>query len=511
MAIREQACSHSGLRCYTSFVYTTKTCGSGFARAGGLTDDMDLHWFAWKLVMRCLLFACLLLGSLPSFALDRFQVEGYVLPNGLQLLLKPGSERGHVAIRLVVGVGLDDFSCDQKELPHLLEHLLFSGIDGTGEGGLEERMQALGGEWNAYTSNADTTFVIEAPAKNQRKVLDLLLALLTQTRFDDQAIDAAKRVVEREDGGHSSHLQRWLDRQDLGHKASSQLAVELGLKCPQRAEVDQLTRAQLETVRKEWYAANNMTLIVVGELDRLLPAYLERAWGTLPAVEPTEHPPLPALSGKAAADRRHLVHGFVGDSAKLHVLFPEPVLEDQPDQAFDLLKDYLDWALYRQLRLAHSLSYGPWAEREVFGGVGFTSLNADLERADVPEAEQVLEQLKADLLKNGLDPQAFARLKQAAVARQAWTVQGNRGLADYYWANLSDYDDGRFADPAKGLQAVTLEQANTALRELFKEPGYVRIEMPLLSEDELMWWLAGGALGLLVLGFLGWRLRRRAN
>ena len=96
--------------------------------------------------MRCLLFACLLLGSLPSFAQDRFQVEGYTLPNGLQLLLKPGTERGHVAIRLVVGVGIDDFSCAEKALPHLLEHLLFSGIDATGEGGLEERMQALGGE-----------------------------------------------------------------------------------------------------------------------------------------------------------------------------------------------------------------------------------------------------------------------------------------------------------------------------------------------------------------------------
>lgn len=152
--------------------------------------------------MRCLLLAVLLLGSLPSVALDRFQVEGYVLPNGMQLLLKPGSERGHVAIRLVVGVGLDDFNCADKELPHLLEHLLFSGVDDGGEGGLEERMQALGGEWNAFTSNADTTFVIEAPARNQRKVLDLLIALLTRTRIDDNALQAAKRVVEREDGGH---------------------------------------------------------------------------------------------------------------------------------------------------------------------------------------------------------------------------------------------------------------------------------------------------------------------
>ena len=457
--------------------------------------------------MRCLLFACLLLGSLPSFALDRFQVEGYTLRNGLQLLLKPGTDHGHVAIRLVVGVGLDDFKCEEKELPHLLEHLLFSGIDASGEGGLEESMQALGGEWNAFTSNADTTFVIEAPAKNQRKVLDLLLALLTQTRFDDSAINAAKQVVEREDGGHYSHLQRWLDRQDLGHTASKQLAVELGLKCPERAQVDDLTREQLEQVRKDWYAPNNMTLIVVGDLDKLLPAYLEREYGALEAITPGEHPPLPQIQASATHERT-LTHSLVGNGAKLHWLVPEPVLEDGHDETFDLLKDYLDWALYRQLRLAHGLSYGPWAEREVFGGVGFMSLNADLERDAVADAEQVLEDLKAGLLKDGLNADTFNRLKQAAIARQAWAVQGNSALADYYWSAIGNYEDGHFTNPARELQGVSLEEANKAVRELLLQPGYLRIEKPLFSYDQLMWLVVGG-VGLIVLMLVGWRLHRR--
>ncbi|SEM64905.1 Predicted Zn-dependent peptidase [Pseudomonas sp. ok272] len=457
--------------------------------------------------MRCLLFACLLLGSLPVLAVDRFQVEGYVLPNGLQVLLKPTADRDHVAIRLVVGVGLDDFACADKELPHLLEHLLFSGIDGTGEGALEERMQALGGEWNAFTGNADTTFVIEAPARNQRKVLDLLLAILTQTRFDANAIHAAKQVVEREEGGHYSHLQRWLDRQDLGHTASKQLAVELGLKCAQRAEARHLSREQLDQVREDWYAPNNMTLIIVGGLDRLLPAYLERTYGDLKAIDPSEHRPLPGIQHPAAVERS-LIHGWVGNGAKLHWLFPEPVLDEQYDETFDLLKDYLDWALYRQLRLAHGLSYGPWAEREVFGGVGLLSLNADLEREDLDQARQVLDQLKADLLKNGLDPASFARLKQAAIARQAWAVQGNSALADYYWSALGDFEDGRFDDPARRLQAVTLEHANLALHELLAQPGYVRIEKPLLGDDQVLW-LLGAVFGVMVLGGLGWRLRRK--
>ena len=457
--------------------------------------------------MRCLLLAVLLLGSLPVVALDRFQVEGYVLPNGMQLLLKPGSERGHVAIRLVVGVGLDDFSCADKELPHLLEHLLFSGVDAGGEGGLEERMPALGGEWNAFTSNADTTFVIEAPARNQRKVLDLLMALLTRTRIDDNALQAAKRVVEREDGGHYTHLQRWLDHQDLGHKAGNQLAVELGLRCAEPAEVGHLTLARIEQARKAWYAPNNMTLIVVGDLDRLLPAYLERTFGELEPVEPSAHAALPQIR-YSAVTKRNLTRGLVGNSAKLHWLFPEPVLEQQHDETFDLLKDYLDWALYRQLRLARSLSYGPWVEREVFGGVGFFSLNADLARDDLPQAEQALEQMRTALLKDGLDPESFVRIKRAAIAHQSWAVQGNSALADYYWGALGDYDDGRFTNPAVRLQAVSLEQANQALRELLKDPGYLRIEKPLLGDDELVWGVSG-LLGLLLLGLVTWQVRRR--
>ncbi|AVJ20294.1 insulinase family protein [Pseudomonas sp. PA-1-2A] len=457
--------------------------------------------------MRRLLLACLLLGSVHAFAFDRLQVEGYTLPNGLQLLLKPGTERGHVAIRLVVGVGLDDFSCEEKELPHLFEHLLFSGIDGGSEGDLEDRMQALGGEWNAYTSNADTTFVIEAPAQNQRKVLDLLLAILTRTQLTDAHINAAKQVVEREDGGHYSHLQRLLDRQDLGHSASNQLAVELGLKCAERAEVSHLTRDQLEKLRKEWYAPNNMTLIVVGDLDKLLPAYLERTYGQLDPVEPSEHRPLPEIQ-HTAASHRDLIRGWVGDGAKLHWLFPEPVLDDQHDETYNLLKDYLDWALYRQLRLKHGLSYGPWVEREVLGGVGFLSLNADLERENLPEAEQVLQDLKAQLLKDGLDPIVFTRLQQAAIARQAWAVQGNSALADYYWSAAGDYSNGRFSDPVKRIKAVSLAQTNQAMREAFQQPGYWRIEKPLLSYDALTW-IGAGVLGLIILVLIGLRLYRK--
>ncbi|UVL56487.1 pitrilysin family protein [Pseudomonas sp. B21-035] len=456
--------------------------------------------------MRCLMFICLLLGCAPGFALDRSQVEGYLLPNGLQVVLKSGYERNHVSIRLVVGVGFDDFPCERQELPHLLEHLLFSGIDEGGEGGLEERMQALGGEWNAYTSSADTTFVIEAPARNQRKVLDLLLAVINDTQIDEKALQLSKRIVEREDGGHYSHLQRWLDRQDLGHRASDQLAVELGLKCAERSSIEDMTLEQVNDLRQHWYAANNMTLIVVGGLDRLLPAYLERTYGELPAVEPGERRVLDGVTHKAEA-RRELIRGWLGDSARLHWLFLEPVLNNDHSQTWDLLQRYLDWALYDELRLKHGFSYGPFSQRESFGDTGLMVLNADLDRADIDAAEQALAAMLERLRKNGLDPATFQRIKQAAIDREAWSTQGNSALADYYWGALNDFDEGRFADPARALRRISLEDANQALQQLLAEPGYVRIEKPLLSYDELYGWVAL-AVGVLLAGVLIWGRRR---
>ncbi|MCW2268812.1 Peptidase M16 inactive domain protein [compost metagenome] len=461
--------------------------------------------------MRCLLFLCLLLGTLPGFALDRSQVEGYLLPNGLQVLLKSGYERNHVSIRLVVGVGFDDFPCAQQELPHLLEHLLFSGIDEGGEGGLEKRMQALGGEWNAYTSSADTTFVIEAPARNQRKVLDLLLAVIKDTEIDEDDLALSKRIVEREDGGHYTHLQRWLDRQDIGHRSSDQLAVELGLKCAERSAIDEMTLEQVNDLRQHWYAANNMSLIVVGGLDRLLPAYLERSYGELTPAEPGERRALDGVTQKADA-RRELDRGWLGDSAKLHWLFLEPVLDNDHGQTFDLLQRYLDWALYEELRLKHGVSYGPYTQRETFGDTGVMSLNADVDRADLKEAEQALGDMLDRLRKNGLDPATFARIKQAAIDREAWTTQGNSALADYYWGALNDYLDGRFSDPARTLRRVSLEDANLALKQLLLKPGYVRIERPLISYNELYGLIALG-LGLILAGILLWirhRMHRRS-
>jgi hypothetical protein len=264
-----------------------------------------------------------------------------------------------------------------------------------------------------------------------------------------------------------------------------------------------MTLEQVQALRDRWYAANNMTLIVVGGLDRLLPAYLERTFGELPATEPEERRNLESIT--QAEQRRDLTRGWLGDSVKLHWLFIEPVLDNDHQATLDLLSRYLDWALYDQLRLRNGLSYGPSAQRESFGDTGLLSLNADLERDDIDKAVKVMQALFDHLRKEGLDPDTFARIKDASVAKESWSTQGNSALADYYWGALNDYTDGRFANPVRKLRQVSLAQANEALKALLKEDGYLRIEKPLLGYDELYGLVALMVGLILAAGLLRWR------
>ncbi|MEH6365107.1 MAG: insulinase family protein [Pseudomonas marincola] len=458
-----------------------------------------------QLLLPLVLVALSCLSTTPK-AESLYRVEGYQLENGLQVLLKAVPGTGHVAIRLVVGVGFDQYNCAEKELPHLFEHLLFSGTDDSGEAGVEARMQALGGVWNAYTRDTDTTVTVEAPARNQRAVLDLMLANLTQSEPDSRKLAAAKLAVEHESGVNDSPLQHVLLEHNIGREAHQQIAQELGLACAQPATAADLTLQQVNGLRADWYVANNMTLIVVGDLDSRLPAYIDRQYGSLPAAElpaPRQQPE----PNSNAQQRRQLISRLYGEDGSLAWMFSEPWLDHHDFETWELLRDYIDWQLYQQLRIKHSLTYAPFTEREVFSSSSFFSLNAKVQSKDLPKAEKVMRELLADLRKNGVDAEVFQRLQSAAVAEQSWAVQGASDMADYYWGALADYDGSHFADSRKSLQSVTVEDANKALSKLLDQPGYLRISKPLLNTYGVYW--LSTALLLLILILLGLAIWRR--
>lgn len=176
----------------------------------------------------------------------------------------------------------------------------------------------------------------------------------------------------------------------------------------------------------------------------------------------------------------------------LHWIYPEP--DDADPDAMVLLQAYMNDALYADLRVRRGLTYGPSTDRQVFANQGFFSLDADVERSDLPATEAALRELLDGIRQHGLDPGRFKRVQFAERARLAWSTQGNAALADYYWGSLADYEDGHFPNEERRLAKVSLQQANALAKRLF--------------DDDMLYPLLLAA-GLLASGLLWFGLRRR--
>ena len=80
------------------------------------------------------------------------------LPNGARLLLQevPGAQSA--ALGFFVGVGSRHEAPRENGAAHFIEHMLFKGTARRSAGQLARDMDAIGGQFNAYTTKEHTCF-----------------------------------------------------------------------------------------------------------------------------------------------------------------------------------------------------------------------------------------------------------------------------------------------------------------------------------------------------------------
>ena len=113
--------------------------------------------------MRTLGAALLLISSLAVWcaavagehaSAGLYDPQIYTLANGLRVVLQPRHHARTVAFRLAVDVGAWDFPCGEQELPHFVEHMVFTGTSAHDEQALEALVARHGGGWNANPTSA---------------------------------------------------------------------------------------------------------------------------------------------------------------------------------------------------------------------------------------------------------------------------------------------------------------------------------------------------------------------
>lgn len=98
----------------------------------------------------------------------------------------------------MVNVGSRDESADRFGLAHFVEHTIFKGTRHRRSWHISNRMEAVGGELNAYTTKEETVLYTVAPRYNLPRSIELLGDLITDSLFPAAELDKERDVVADE-------------------------------------------------------------------------------------------------------------------------------------------------------------------------------------------------------------------------------------------------------------------------------------------------------------------------
>src|SRR5436853_5013564 len=190
----------------------------------------------------------------------------WVLPDGLTLIVQEDHSAPVASVQAWCGTG--SIYEDEKlgaGLSHILEHMLFKGTKTQSSNAIAQKIQDVGGYINAYTSFDRTVFWIDVPKDGVQTALAVLSDAMMNSTLPPEEYAKEQEVIRRE-------FAMGLD--DPDRQAGLLLFATAYQRHPYRLPVigemeiyNQLTQEQVMQYYKSRYVPNNLTFIVVGDVD----------------------------------------------------------------------------------------------------------------------------------------------------------------------------------------------------------------------------------------------------
>ena len=377
-------------------------------------------------------------GSSPRIFADAMaDVRTQRLSNGLQMVVWPDHNIPNVALHNWVRVGSRNEHDGATGLAHFFEHMMFNGTRRRAQGEFDRLMEAQGGSNNAYTSQDVTVYQDWFPRSALEMVFELESDRIANLAFDPAVVENERKVVYSErrlrvDDSNAALLDEQV--QATAFQVHPYRIPTIGWP----ADIQSWTLADLQAFYRTYYAPNNCTLILVGDVEpEQAFALAQKHFGAIP-MGPSP-PPVTAVEPEQCAERRVLLER-PGQNPILQIAWHAISAADARQPALNLLQTILvggdaarlHRALVEEQELAVAIG-GGWPEG--FDPQVFT-LQATLPEGGLPEGLlSALDAELARLLREGVSDAELQRAKNMVAAdfwRGVSTIDGKaRMLGDY--------------------------------------------------------------------------------
>ncbi len=426
-------------------------------------------------IQKFILRAALMFG-IPFAALAE-PPQVFNLDNGMRVIVRE-DHRVPVAVNMVwYRVGSMDETNGTTGVAHVLEHMMFKGTDKYPEGSLSKTVARLGGKDNAFTNTDYTGYYQQLPAENLEKVIEMEADRMNGLLFRKEDFDKEIKVVREERRWRTEDRPEGLLVESLRATAFTAHPYHW----PVVGWMDDLNHMTLEDASawyRKWYAPNNATMVVVGDVKAQdVLALAKKHFGSLspetlsrgkPQTEPLQRG-IRRVKVNAPAENPTLVLAYKAPALR-------DVEKDDDVYALRVLSSVLDG--YENARMKSELVLKEKVALDVEteytalarGPSLFVISGIPAKGVSIEKLEKRMRQSIADIAEKGVSPAELKRVKTQLVASQIYKRDSMFGQAMeigvYEMSGIGCQQADRVIEK---LKAVTPEQVKRVAGQYFHE------------------------------------------
>jgi len=411
------------------------------------------------------------------------QVRRTVLPSGLRIITEQMAGARSASIGVWIGVGSRDETATTHGASHFLEHLLFKGTDERSALDISIALDAVGGEFNAFTAKEYTCFHARVLGEDLPLAVDVLGDMITGSLLELHDVDAERDVILDEIAMHED------DPDDVVQNLLAELAWGSGpLGRPiagTTGSIEAMTQAQILRFYRKHYRPQNMVVSVAGAVDhgevvKAIRRHFSRHEFLDTPAEPV---------GPRASRRHPRIRGGEGRVSRpfeqVNVVVAAEGIARDDDRRFALgvlntaLGGGTSSRLFQEVREHRGLAYSVYSFASHYADSGLVGVAVGC----LPDRlDEVLEVVRVELSRiaaHGITAEELARGKGQLIGGLVLGLEDSAsrmmrlGKAELVYADVLGIDD-----VMARIEAVTLEDVQTVARDVFARPELLAVVGP---------------------------------
>ncbi|HEX8372288.1 MAG TPA: pitrilysin family protein [Chthoniobacterales bacterium] len=415
----------------------------------------------------------------PALTIPERNVQKWVLQNGLTIIVEEDHSSPVASVQAWCQTGsIHEDKLVGAGMSHILEHMLFKGTKTRPPGKIALEVQDEGGYINAYTSFDRTVYWIEVPKSGVEKAIDILADASVNATLPEAEYTKEQEVIRREFAMGYDNPDRMTSL--LLFSTAYQVHPYTYPVIGHMSVYNTLTRDDVMRYYKARYVPNNLTFVIVGDVDgEKIRTQLEQFYQNYPrvALPPVFIPTEPPQLGK-----REVHQEFPTELSRLMLAWHVPGLDHPDIPALDVMATVMGEGrtgrLYRQLRENKGLVFSVSSSVYSPAHPGLLIVSASVEPTKRIEATHAIEGMFEEIANNGITDAELDRAKKIFLASTIGGLTTTKGRASDLgssWLIAKNLDFSRgYVD---AINRVTKEQVREVAAKYLTEKNQTVVSL----------------------------------